>query len=80
MRKRLNPPLCLPQEVTMLAAIEDQGEETYASGVRLSDAAIADLAHAMSVPEELFRMVIDRYPELNQVLAHRYPASIDTPR
>jgi hypothetical protein len=44
----------------------------------LSDAAVADLAQEMCVPEELFRMVIERYPELNRVLARRYPATTCT--
>jgi hypothetical protein len=49
----------------------EQGEELKAS-VRLSDTATADLAQAMCVPEELLRMIIDRYPELTRALMWRF--------
>jgi hypothetical protein len=49
----------------------DQGEKLE-TNVRLSDAAIADLAQAVCVPEELFRMIIDRYPELTSALMWRF--------
>ncbi len=66
----------------MLAAIEDRTERPQrepkkaqnevANAPPLSDAAVADLAQEMCVSEELFRVVIDRYPELNCVFARRY--------
>jgi hypothetical protein len=42
------------------------------TSVGLSDAAIADLAQAMCIPEELFRMIIGRYPELTSALVWRF--------
>jgi len=72
----------------MLAAIEDEtaGAQTGGREVKdsaptdatLSEAAVADLAQEMCIPEELFRMVIERYPELNRVLARRYRPSTCT--
>ena len=72
----------------MLVAIEDrtgsplggQGmpEDNTARGAGLSAATVADLAQEMWVPEGLFRAVIERYPELNRVLARRYRASTCT--
>jgi hypothetical protein len=50
---------------------EDIQSDTETS-VGLSDTAIADLAQAMCVPEELFRMIIDRYPELTSALVCRF--------
>jgi hypothetical protein len=49
----------------------DQGVELETS-VRLSDTAIADLAQAVCVPEDLLRMIIDRYPELTRALMWRF--------
>ena len=51
---------------------EDIQSEGMQTSVGLSDAAIADLAQAMCVPEELFRMIVDRYPELNRALMWRF--------
>jgi len=72
----------------MLVAIEErtegpqgspkEGQDEVVNGAALSDAAVADLAQEMCVPDELFRMVIDRYPELNRVLARRYRPAICT--
>jgi hypothetical protein len=44
----------------------------------LSDAAVADLAREMWIPEGLFRAVVERYPQLNRVLARRYRATTCT--
>ena len=47
-------------------------QDEVANDPQLSDAAVADLAQEMCVPEELFRTVIEHYPELNCVFARRY--------
>ena len=47
-------------------------DEKMGTGVRLSDAAIADLAQALCVPEELFRMIVDHYPDLCRALVWRF--------
>jgi hypothetical protein len=51
---------------------EDIQSEEMATNVGLSDAAIADLAEAMCVPQELFRMIVGRYPELTSALVWRF--------
>jgi hypothetical protein len=48
------------------------GQANGTQSVRLSDADIADLAQAMCIPEEVFRLVIDRYPDLSRVLVSRF--------
>jgi hypothetical protein len=45
-----------------------------ARGTKLSDETVAELAQEMGIPEGLFQAVIERYPELNRVLARRYRA------
>jgi hypothetical protein len=49
-----------------------------ARGTKLSDETVAELAQEMGIPEGLFQAVIERYPELNRVLARRYRASTCT--
>ena len=56
----------------------DSPRARHMAARRLSDAAIRDLAEEMCVPEELFRAVIERYPDLNRVLARRYRAATCT--
>ena len=53
------------------AALRD---DAAGSAAKLSDAGVAGLAAEMWLPEGLFRAVIDRYPQLNRVLARRYRA------
>ena len=47
-------------------------------GTKLSDETVAELAQEMGIPEGLFQAVIERYPELNRVLARRYRTSTCT--
>ncbi len=54
-------------------------KKNAARGTKLSDEAVAELAQEMGIPEGLFQAVIERYPELNRVLARRYRASTCTP-
>jgi hypothetical protein len=51
---------------------DGKATENRAGHTSLSDAAVEELARRMWIPEGLFRMVIDRYPALNRVLARRY--------
>jgi hypothetical protein len=53
-------------------------KKAAAHGTKLSDETVADLAQEMGIPEGLFQAVIERYPELNRVLARRYRASTCT--
>jgi hypothetical protein len=74
----------------MLVAMEDRTdgprggtgttprEPNAARDVRVTDAAITDLAEDMWIPEGLLRAVIEHYPELNRVLARRYSGSTCT--
>lgn len=54
-------------------------EQNAAPGPKLADETVAELAQEMGIPEGLFQAVIERYPELNRVLARRYRAPTCTP-
>lgn len=64
--------LCLfPRPAGGQSRVRDDAADNAA---KLSDAGVAGLAAEMWLPEGLFRAVIDRYPQLNRVLASRYRA------
>lgn len=70
----------------MLMALEDRAYgpqsgkpgQNAAPGTKLADETVAELAQEMGIPEGLFAAVVERYPELNRVLARRYRSSTCT--